>query len=556
VLAKRTRMPRPSHKASPYTKGRQLDPKAMDEVRRLLGESPRQRDLLIEYLHLIQDEHGHISAAYLSALASELKLSQVEVYEVASFYAHFDVVREGDTPPPPLSIHVCDGIACEIAGASDLLGSLTKALGDNVRVHPVPCIGACDKAPAAAVAKNRIGHASLENITDAITKNVTRTTIPDFMDFQAYQNNGGYGGYKSCLSGDKTREGILDELDSSGLRGLGGAGFPVARKWRFVTSNPKPRVIAVNADEGEPGTFKDRHCLETSPHQVLEGALIAAWVIEASDIYIYLRDEYPHIHEILEGEIAKLESAGLCDDVTLHIRRGAGSYVCGEETALLESLEGKRGLPRNRPPFPANEGLFGLPTLINNVETLHFVADIVTNGAETYAKAGRPHFYSVSGRVSNPGVKLAPAGTTVNQLIEDYAGGMADGHTFAGYLPGGASGGILPANKGDLALDFGSLEEHGCFVGSSAVVIFSQDDNIRDVVRNLISFFEDESCGQCTPCRAGCEKLSQMLAGDEWDDDLINELSSAMREASICGLGQAASNPVISALKFFKGDLT
>ncbi|MDP6110115.1 MAG: NADH-ubiquinone oxidoreductase-F iron-sulfur binding region domain-containing protein, partial [Rhodospirillales bacterium] len=353
-----------------------------------------------------------------------------------------------------------------------------------------------------------------------------------------------------------SRENVLGEIETSDLRGLGGAGFPVSRKWRFLLANSRPKIIAVNADEGEPGTFKDRHCLETNPHKVLEGALIAAWVIEAEAIYIYLRDEYPHIRAILEEEIAKIEQAGLSEGVKIHLRRGAGAYVCGEETALLESLEGNRGLPRNRPPFPANEGLFGLPTLINNVESLYFVAEIVTRGAEWYSQAGRPHFYSVSGHVREPGVKLAPAGISVNELIEKHAGGMTDGHTFTGYLPGGASGGILPASKGGLAMDFGTLEEYGCFVGSSAVVILSDKDDIRDVVKNLTAFFEEESCGQCTPCRAGCEKLSLMLESGDWDDDLIRELSDAMREASICGLGQAASNPVISALNFFRGEVS
>jgi len=370
-----------------------------------------------------------------------------------------------------------------------------------------------------------------------------------------YRKNGGYAALEACLSGNKTAEDILDQIDASGLRGLGGAGFPVARKWRFLLDNPKPRIVALNADEGEPGTFKDRHCLESTPHKVLEGALIAAWTVEADDIYIYLRDEYPHIRAIMQTEIANIEKADLTGGVKIRLRRGAGAYVCGEETALLESLEGKRGLPRNRPPFPANEGLFGYPTLINNVETLYFVTDIINNGAETYKQAGRPHFYSVSGRVRDPGVKLAPAGTTVNALIEDYAGGMAEGHVFAGYLPGGASGGILPADKGDVPLDFGSLEEYGCFVGSSAVVILSDKDDIKNVVRNLTHFFEEESCGQCTPCRVGCEKMLKLIDAPTWDKDLINELSAAMRDASICGLGQAAPNPVQSAMRFFAEDV-
>ena len=537
----------------PHTKGRQLDPKALDEIQQLLGSGSRKRDMLIEYLHLIQDAYGHISASHLAALASDMKFSQAEVYEVASFYAHFDVVKEGDTCPPALTVRVCEGISCEMNGARELASSLKEALGDGVRVQPVPCIGACDTAPAVAVGQNRIGLASLENISQAVVDEAIRTTLPAYIDFGSYD---GYVAYKECLSGQKSRENVLGEIETSDLRGLGGAGFPVSRKWRFLLANSRPKIIAVNADEGEPGTFKDRHCLETNPHKVLEGALIAAWVIEAGAIYIYLRDEYPHIRAILEEEIAKIEQAGLSEGVKIHLRRGAGAYVCGEETALLESLEGNRGLPRNRPPFPANEGLFGLPTLINNVESLYFVAEIVTRGAEWYSQAGRPHFYSVSGHVREPGVKLAPAGISVNELIEKHAGGMTDGHTFTGYLPGGASGGILPASKGGLAMDFGTLEEYGCFVGSSAVVILSDKDDIRDVVKNLTAFFKEESCGQCTPCRAGCEKLSLMLESDDWDDDLIRELSDAMREASICGLGQAASNPVISALNFFRGEVS
>ena len=550
--------PRNATKSPAHTKGRQIDGQALDVVRRLLGDGPRHKDLLIEYLHLIQDAHGHLSAAHLAALAAELKLSQAEVYEVASFYAHFDVVKEGEAPPAPLTLRVCQGIACEMAGARELLSSLKDALGglgEAIRVQPVPCIGACDTAPAVALGGNRIANASSSIVAQAIADNMTESTIPPYQDFDAYRNDGGYAAIEACLSGQKTPEDILDQIDASGLRGLGGAGFPVARKWRFLLDNPKPRIVALNADEGEPGTFKDRHCLETAPHKVLEGALIAAWTTGSASIYIYLRDEYPHIRHILQTEIARLEQAGLTGGIDIYLRRGAGAYVCGEETALLESLEGKRGLPRNRPPFPANEGLFGRPTLINNVETLAFVTDIINNGAESYLAAGRPHYYSVSGRVRDPGVKLAPAGITVNALIEDFAGGMADGHVFAGYLPGGASGGILPAAKGDVPLDFGSLEEYGCFVGSSAVVILSDKDNIRDVVGNLTDFFAEESCGQCTPCRAGCEKLSNMIEAGDWDEGLIRELAEAMADASICGLGQAAANPVLSALNFFKGDL-
>lgn len=534
-------------------KGRQVSSEALEDVRRLLGAASRQRDLLIEHLHLLQDHFGHLSAPHLAALAHEMKLAQAEVYEVASFYAHFDVIKENQTPPPELTIRVCEGITCDMSGAKGLIDALKQAMGDNIRVQPVPCIGACDNAPAAVVGQNRIGRASVENVAKAASTGQTQASLANITDFDTYTKQGGYEALKACTSGITSPDNILEELEKSGLRGLGGAGFPVASKWRFLTGNPNPAIVAVNADEGEPGTFKDRHILETNPHQMLEGALIAARTVGAEAIYIYLRDEYPHIRLSLQDEIDKLVRSGLPGDIAIHLRRGAGAYVCGEETALLESLEGKRGLPRIRPPFPANEGLFGQPTLINNVETLYFVTDIIRDGAEAYQLAGRPHFYSVSGRVADPGVKLAPAGITVEDLIEKHSGGMAEGHTFAGYLPGGASGGILPASMGNLALDFGSLEKHGCFVGSSAVVILSDQDNISSVVKNLVHFFEEESCGQCTPCRAGCEKLSELLEADTWDAPLIHELADAMRDASICGLGQAAANPVISALNFFKG---
>lgn len=535
-----------------FPKGRQVDSGALEEIRKVLDKRPRRADLLIEHLHLIQDQFGHISARHLAALANEMKLSQAEVYEVATFYAHFDVVKEGQTPPPELTVRVCDGIACELAGANGLIETLKTAMGDAVRVIPTPCIGACDAAPAAVVEKNRVAPADVSIVTSAIN---SVPILPAPTGFKTYLAQGGYALLKSCQAGDREREDVLGEIEQSGLRGLGGAGFPVARKWRFMLDAPKPRLMAINADEGEPGTFKDRHCLETDPHRVIEGALLAAWIIEAEEIYIYLRDEYPHIHQILETEIAQVAAAGLSEGVTLHLRRGAGAYICGEESALLESLEGKRGLPRNRPPYPAQAGLFGRPTLINNVESLFWLRQIVEDGADAYQKAGRPHFFSVSGRVKNPGVKLAPAGTTVRQLIEDYSGGMADGHTLKAYLPGGASGGILPASMADLPLDFGTLEEYGCFVGSAAVVVISESDNIKSVVRNLIHFFEDESCGQCTPCRAGCEKLSVLLSEPELDNELIGELAEAMREASICGLGQAAANPVVSALRFLKDEM-
>ena len=533
-------------------KGRGLDETALEAVQKLLGDAPRRRDLLIEYLHLIQDSLGHIPAQHLAALASEMKLSQTEVYEVATFYHHFDVVKEGEAPPAPLTVRVCDGIGCELAGAKGLIDALADALGPNVRVIAAPCVGACDKAPVAVVGQHQVTSAGVGNVVAVIEEQATRQPLPDYQTLAAYRAEGGYSVFGDCLAGRRTREEILSEIETADLRGLGGAGFPTARKWRFLEGTEAPRYVAVNADEGEPGTFKDRHCFETQPHRVLEGALIAAWTVGAGAIYIYLRDEYPAIRDLLQTEITALADSGLTDGFEIHLRRGAGAYICGEESAMLESIEGKRGLPRNRPPFPAQAGLWGRPTLINNVETLYWVPEILTRGGVWYNDAGRPHFYSVSGRVNKPGVVLAPSGVTARQLIDDHCGGMQDGHAFAAYLPGGASGGLLPDTMADLPLDFGTLAEYGCFIGSSAVVIFSDQDDIADICGNLLKFFEDESCGQCTPCRVGCEKMRTLIAAPEWDEALIGELSQAMADASICGLGQAAPNPVLSALRFIK----
>ncbi len=533
-------------------KGRSIDESALDAVRELLGNAPRRRDLLIEYLHLIQDSLGHIPAQHLAALASEMKLSQAEVYEVATFYHHFDVIKEGETPPPPLTVRVCDGIACEMAGAKGLIDTLSDALGSNVRVKAAPCVGACDKAPVTVVGQRQVTAATTESVNAAVTKRSTTHPLPNYEPLTAYRAGGGYAIFAECLAGKRTRDDVLGNIETADLRGLGGAGFPTARKWRFLEGTGAPRYVAVNADEGEPGTFKDRHCFETQPHRVLEGALIAAWTVGAEAIFIYLRDEYPAIRALLMTEIAALQDAGLTGGIDIQLRRGAGAYICGEESAMLESIEGKRGLPRNRPPFPAQAGLWGRPTLINNVETLYWVPEILARGGQWYKDAGRPHFYSVSGRVNEPGVVLAPSGVTARELIDKHCGGMQDGHTFSAYLPGGASGGLLPGTMADLPLDFGTLAEYGCFIGSSAVVIFSDQDNIADICGNLLKFFEDESCGQCTPCRVGCEKMRTLLTAPEWDEALIGELSQAMADASICGLGQAAPNPVLSALRFFK----
>lgn len=538
-----------------FGKGRQITDQAIADVQRLLGDQPRRREYLIEYLHLIQDTFGHLSDAHLAALAAELRLAQTEVYEVATFYHHFDVVKEGEDAPPALTVRVCDSITCDMKGSGALTAQLKEILGPDVRVIPAPCVGACDKAPVAVVKQRQIFNADVDSVKAAIDKGQVAMDLPAYKDLAAYLAGGGYKVLGDCLKGARDRDQAIETIKESGLRGLGGAGFPTATKWGFMKNAPKPRLVAINADEGEPGTFKDRYCFETDPHRVIEGALIAAWSIEAEAVYIYLRDEYPACRDVLLTEIKKVEEAGLNGGIELHVRRGAGAYICGEESGMLESIEGKRGLPRNRPPFPAQAGLWGRPTLINNVETVYWLPKIIEHGPQWYQDQGRPHFFSVSGRVKEPGVKLAPAGTTARQLVEDYCGGMADGHTFKSYLPGGASGGILPESLADEPLDFGSLDKHGCFIGSSAVVIFSEQDDVKEICKNLIRFFEDESCGQCTPCRVGCEKMLKLIDKPNWDADLIDELSQAMRDASICGLGQAAPNPVQAALRFFREDV-
>ncbi|MCF3630759.1 NAD(P)H-dependent oxidoreductase subunit E [Thalassospiraceae bacterium LMO-SO8] len=538
-----------------FGKGRQVTDQAIADVQRLLGDQPRRREYLIEYLHLIQDAFGHLSDAHMAALATELRLAQTEVYEVATFYHHFDVVKQGEDAPPALTVRVCDSITCEMKGSGALTAQLKSILGPDVRVIHAPCVGACDKAPVAVVKQRQIFHADADSVKAAVEAGQVTMDLPAYKDLAAYLAEGGYKVLSDCLKGARDRDEAIGVIKESGLRGLGGAGFPTATKWGFMKNAPKPRLVAINADEGEPGTFKDRHCFETDPHRVIEGALIAAWSVEAAAVYIYLRDEYPACREVLLTEIKKVEDAGLNGDIELHVRRGAGAYICGEESGMLESIEGKRGLPRNRPPFPAQAGLWGRPTLINNVETVYWLPKIIEHGPQWYQDQGRPHFFSVSGRVKEPGVKLAPAGTTARQLVEDYCGGMADGHTFKSYLPGGASGGILPESLADEPLDFGTLDKHGCFIGSSAVVIFSEQDDVKEICKNLIRFFEDESCGQCTPCRVGCEKMLKLIDKPKWDADLIDELSQAMRDASICGLGQAAPNPVQAALRFFREDV-
>jgi len=546
-------------KGRPFNKGRQVDPSALDEVRALLGAAPRRHDLLIEHLHVLQDHFGHLSARHLAALAHEMRMAMAEVWEVATFYAHFDVVKEDAAPPPAVTVRVCDSLSCALAGAERLLQALSEAAGGDVRVVRAPCMGACDKAPVAAVGHRLVEHADIAAVEGVLAGDDHRAAaVPARLD--DYRAEGGYALLRRCLDGALTPEAVIAELEAAGLRGLGGAGFPTARKWSLVRQAEGPKLLAVNADEGEPGTFKDRWFLERDPHRMLEGMLIAAWVVGADAIYVYLRDEYPEILAVLRAEIDALAAAGLTPHAQIHLRRGAGAYICGEESAMIESIEGKRGLPRHRPPYVAQRGLFGRPTLVNNVETLWWVRDIVEKGGAWFAAQGKPghpglRSYSVSGRVKNPGVRVVPAGTTARELIEEHCGGMLDGHGFKGYLPGGASGGILPAAMADLPLDFGQLEKHGSFVGSHAVVILSDRDDMKDVALNLLRFFEDESCGQCTPCRAGTEKAVGLMAGGSWDRPLLEELTTVMRDASICGLGQAAGNPILSVMKFFPEDL-
>ncbi len=546
--------------AAAHPKGRELDDASLAEIDALAGPGPLHRDLLIEYLHLIQDHYGHLAARHLAALADRMNLAMVEVYEVASFYAHFDIVLDNETPPPRLTVRVCDSLTCAMFGAHDLLASLKNSLGSEARVVPAPCMGRCAAAPAAMVGKNAIENATPENVASAVKNADTTAQLPGYQTLEEYLKSGGYSHFKAFCDGRLTSDEIVSRLETSGLRGLGGAGFPSATKWKFVRSQPGPRLMAVNGDEGEPGTFKDRHYLESEPHRFLEGTLIAARAVEAERVYIYLRDEYPHLLEVLDREINLLERAGYCSRGYLEMRRGAGAYICGEETAMLESIEGKRGYPRQKPPFPTQAGLFGRPTLIHNIETLHWIPLILDNQPDWLPLQGRNgrkglRSFSVSGRVKNPGVKLAPAGITIQELIDEYCGGMADGHQFKAYLPGGASGGILPAHMNDIPLDFGTLEPHGCFIGSAAVVVLSDHDNMRDVALNLMRFFEDESCGQCTPCRVGTEKAVTLMGRPVWDTDLLSDLSIVMRDASICGLGQAATNPLLCVMKHFPEDL-
>ena len=541
-------------------KGRQVLPQCVNIIKDLLGEEPYQRDLLIEYLHLIQDQYGCLAADHLVALASVMRLPLSEVFETATFYAHFDVITDDSVKLPAITVRVCDSLTCEMFGGKDLLRNLKANLEPMVRVVRAPCMGRCDTAPVVEIGHKHIDNASVETVSVAVRSQDTHPVIPNYRSFDEYRQDGGYLLIEECLSGKKSRDKVVEIMQASPLRGLGGAGFPTGLKWKIVRGYQSPKLMAVNADEGEPGTFKDRYYLEREPHRFLEGMLIAAWVVEATTVYIYLRDEYPAIREVLLKEIEILKKTQLCEHVQVQLRRGAGAYICGEESSMIESIEGKRGLPRHRPPYVAEKGIFGRPTLVQNVETLYWVREMLEVSENCLAKDRKNNqealrSYSVSGRVVKPGVKLAPAGITVRDLIDNYAGGMLPGHKFKAYLPGGASGGILPASLDNLPLDFGALDEYGCFVGSHAVVILSEQDDMNDVAINLMRFFEDESCGQCTPCRVGTEKVVKLLENGTKDATVLKDISQAMAEASICGLGQAAANPLLSAMRFFPDEM-
>ena len=549
-------------KALEFNKGRQSDDQSIDDLKNLIpNDYFRQRDMLIESLHLIQDRYKCLKPKHLTALSELTNLPLTEIYETASFYAHFDIYKEDDLTPPDTTIRVCDGITCEMNGCKSLEKDLKDNLDSNVRVVRAPCMGRCHQAPVVEVGKKHFVNANVSAVQKALEEQDTKPVIPNYISYDDYVKEGGYKILKDCIEDKKDPMKLIEEMEQSGLRGLGGAGFPTGRKWRFVRAEDKPRLMAINGDEGEPGTFKDHHYLTRDPHRFLEGMLIAAWVVEATDVYIYMRDEYPDVIKFLKKEIKILEDNNLNIKTRIHFRRGAGAYICGEESSMLESLEGKRGLPRHKPPFPSQVGLFGRPTLIHNVETVFWVREILEKGAVWFSSHGLNgrkglRTYSVSGRVKNPGVKLAPAGITIKQLIDEYCGGIQEGHTFKAYLPGGASGGILPAKLDNVPLDFDTLQEHGCFIGSAAVVVLSDKDNMKDIAKNLMFFFHDESCGQCTPCRNGTEKALKLMNESSWDVDLLKELSSAMMDASICGLGQAAPNPMLSVIKHFPEEVT
>ena len=538
-------------------KGRTVDPAAQAEVSAAIDGIILQRDHLIECLHRIQDRYKHLSAPHLTALADLLQLAPTEVYEVATFYHHFDVVREGEKAPADLTVRVCDSVSCSLFGAEPLISALESQYGEEVRIQRVPCVGRCDAAPVAVVGQNAIGHADAPKVSAAVDKGERSAEVPiDWVRYEAYCADGGYTLAGQCVDDPAVGDSIIETLESSGLRGLGGAGFPAGRKWRILKEQPAPRLMAVNIDEGEVGTFKDRYYLERDPHRFLEGVLIAAQVVGIDRCYLYVRDEYPGVIEILKAAIEELREAYPKPLPELIVRRGAGAYICGEESAMIESIEGKRGLPRLRPPYVAEVGLFGQPTLEHNCETLYWVRDIVDNGADWFANQGRRgrkglRSFSVSGRVKQPGVHLAPAGISLRELIDEYCGGMLEGHSLYAYFPGGASGGILPATLADEPLDFDTLQPHGCFIGSAAVMVLSDQDKVRDAALNTLKFFAHESCGQCTPCRVGCDRATELMQDAVWDQTLLEELATVMEDASICGLGQAAPNPIRCTIKYF-----
>jgi formate dehydrogenase len=537
-------------------KGRQADDVSLKEVQDLVGVDAPRRDLLIEYLHLLNDANRGLHERHLVALAKVMNIPMAEVYEVATFYHHFEVIRDGDLAAD-LTIRVCNGLSCELAGASQLIAKLPQLLGNpKIKVIAAPCVGRCEQSPIAVVHQNAVVHATTESVLAAVAADQKWQSLPDYEDMDAYVADGGYELLKQIHSKTIGPEQIIQTMESSGLRGLGGAGFPAGRKWRIVREQTAPRLMAVNIDEGEPGTFKDRTYLERDPHRFIEGMLIAAQVVGIDAIYIYLRDEYHGCRQLLETELARLKANPPCPLPLIELRRGAGAYICGEESAMIKSIEGKRGEPRMRPPYIAQVGLFGRPTLEHNFETLYWVRDVLQKGADWFSGFGRHgrkglRSFSVSGRVKNPGVKLAPAGITIEELINEYCGGMQEGHTFYAYLPGGASGGILPASLKDIPLDFDTLQPYGCFIGSAAIIVLGHQDAARDAALNMMRFFAHESCGQCTPCRVGTTKAAQLMQAKVWDNQTLEDLNQVMADASICGLGQAAPNPVRSVQKYF-----
>ena len=544
-------------------KGRQVEDKYLDEVSKLFSGLIFKRDELIEYLHILQDKFGVLYDKHLVALSTIINLPLSEIYEVATFYAHFNIVKDSKDYNPVNVVRVCESLTCELFGAHKLLQDIKKLENKNIKVVPGPCMGRCNVAPTVCVGKNYVDVANFDKVKKTIDEKNFDPFIPDYINLSSYKKKGGYEIAYKIKNGVISKKQVLDSLNESGLKGKGGAGFPTGKKWEIVSNYNGKKYVAVNGDEGEPGTFKDRSYLESDPHRFLEGALIASYFINAQKVYIYMRDEYPTVIKILLDEINKMEDEEIIPKDFFIVRRGAGAYICGEESAMIESIEGKRGLPRHRPPYVAEIGLFGCPTLTNNLETLFWVRDIIEKGAKWFAEKGSNgnkgfHSFSVSGRVKNPGVKVAPAGITIQQLIDEYCDGMADGHTFKGYLPGGASGGILPATMNDIPLDYGSKElmDAGCFLGSAAVVVLSDHDNMKDVALNLLKFFEEESCGQCTPCRSGTEKTVKLMQEKNWNKEKLKDLSEVMAQASICGLGQAATNPLNSVLKYFSNEIT